>query len=406
VGSPVEVVFRREWGRAVAVVARLTDDLGLAEDAVSEAFAVALDRWSDGSVPSDPAAWLITVAKHRAVDLIRREAQRPRKEEAAVRLMADPEPPPPEGSIVDDRLRLIFTCCHPALDPSVHIALTLRTLCGLTTAQIARTFLMAEPAMAQRLVRARRKIRDAAIPYRVPADHELPDRVGSVARVVYIVFTEGHRVSVGDGIVRAELCLEAIRLARLLAGLCPDDPEVLGLLALTLLTDARRPARVTTEGRPVLLADQDRGTWDQVKIAEGQAILDRALRRQRPGPYQLQAAIAACHGAATDAADTDWVQIAALYGALERWEPSPVVSANRAVAVAMADGPAAGLAILDQVSTDERVRGWHLLQACRADLLRKLGRTAEARDAYEAALALGPPAAEREFLNDRLAELR
>jgi RNA polymerase sigma-70 factor (ECF subfamily) len=400
-----ETVFRREWGRAVAVVARLTDDLGLAEDAVQEAFAVALDRWAAGPLPRDPAGWLITVARNHALDQLRRESRRTRKEEAAMRMLSERDPPRPPGMIVDDRLRLIFACCHPALDPGTRVALTLRTLCGLTTAEIARSFLVSEPAMAQRLVRAKRKIRDAAIPFRVPADHELPDRISGVLRVIYLVFTEGHRASASARVVRDELCDEAIRLARLAAGLCPDDPEVLGLLATMLLTDARRPARETAAGHLVLLADQDRTLWGRARIDEGTQILDRAVRLRRPGPYQLQAAIAACHAAATDAGDTDWAEIAALYAALGRYEPSPVIHANRAVAVAMVEGPAAGLAVLDELRGDSRAEGWHLLHACRADLLRRLGRTAEAGDAYRAALALDPPPAEREFLTRRMSEV-
>jgi RNA polymerase sigma-70 factor (ECF subfamily) len=404
VTAEVESVFRREWGRAVAVVTRLTGDLGLAEDAVSEAFAMAVDRWAAGPLPTDPAGWLITVAKNHAVDLIRRESRRPGKEEAAARLLSEHDPPPPSGLIADDRLRLIFACCHPALDPGTRVALTLRTLCGLSTAQIARSFLVSEATMAQRLVRGKRKIRDAAIPFRVPADHELPGRTGGVLRVVYLVFTEGHRASAGPGVVTDELCDEAIRLARLLAGLRPADPEVLGLLALLLLTDARRRARTGPGGRLVLLADQDRGRWDRAKISEGARILDQAMALRRPGPYQLQAAIAACHAAAPQASGTDWAQIAALYAALASHEPTPVVHANRAVAVAMAEGPAAGLAILDELCADSCSANWHLVHACRADLLRKLGRTAEASDAYRAALALGPSPAEREFLTGRLAE--
>jgi RNA polymerase sigma-70 factor (ECF subfamily) len=405
VSSEVETVFRREWGRAVAVVTRLTGDLGLAEDAVQDAFAMALDRWPDGPPPSDPCAWLITVAKNNARDRLRREARRSRKEEAAMRLLGERAPPPPSGRVTDDHLRLIFACCHPALDPGVRVPLTLRTLCGLTTAEIAHVFLVSEATMAQRLVRAKRKIRDAAIPFRVPADHELPGRLGGVLRVVYLVFTEGHRASAAGRLVRDEMCDEAVRLARLLAGLCPDEPEVLGLLAMMLLTDARRPARTTTGGDIVLLQDQDRSRWDSAKMDEGTQVLDRAMRLRRPGPYQLQAAIAACHAAATQASDTDWAEIAALYAALAQWEPSPVVLANRAVAVAMADGPAAGLAVLDELHGDSRSEGWHLLHACRADLLRRLGRISEASDAYRAALALDPPPAEREFLARRLSEL-
>jgi RNA polymerase sigma-70 factor (ECF subfamily) len=404
VSSEVELVFRQEWGRAVAVLTRLTGDLGLAEDAVQEAFTLALGRWAEGPLPSDPPGWLITVARNHAVDRIRRESRRLAKEEAAARLLGGRDPPQLPGPVTDDRLRLIFACCHPALDPGIRVALTLRTLCGLTTAQIAKIFLVSEATMAQRLVRGKRKIRDAAIPFRVPAAPELPGRLGGVLRVLYLVFTEGHRPGAGPGVVAGELCDEAIRLARLLAGLCPSEPEVFGLLAMMLLTDARRPARTAAGGRLVLLEDQDRGLWDRAKINEGTRILDRAMRLRRPGPYQLQAAIAACHAAAMDAGDTDWAQIAALYAALASHEPTPVVQANRAVAVAMAEGPAAGLALLDGLGHDDRATGWHLLHACRADLLRRLGRTAEAADAYRAALALDPPPTEREFLTRRLAE--
>jgi RNA polymerase sigma-70 factor (ECF subfamily) len=387
------------------VVARLTDDLGLAEDAVQDAFAAAIDRWASEPLPSDPSGWLIAVAKNHAVDRLRREARRSAKEQAAMLLLGQRDPPPPAGIIVDDRLRLIFACCHPALDPGTRVALTLRTLCGLTTAEIARSFLVSEATMAQRLVRAKRKIRDAAIPLRVPADDELPGRIGGVLRVVYLVFTEGHQATAGPRVVRDELCDEAVRLARLLAGLRPEDPEVLGLLALLLLTDARRDARATADGRLVLLEDQDRSRWDRAKIGAGTQVLDRAVRLRKPGPYQLQAAIAACHTAAAHPGATDWAEIAALYGALARFEPTPVVHANRAVAVAMAEGPAAGLALLDKLRDDSQCQRWHLLHACRADLLRKLGRTAEATDAYRTALTLDPPPAEREFLAGRLAEI-
>jgi RNA polymerase sigma-70 factor (ECF subfamily) len=405
VTSQAEIVFRREWGRAVAVVARLTGDLGLAEDAVQDAFAAAVDRWASEPLPSDPSGWLIAVAKNHAVDRLRREARRSAKEQAAMLLLGQRDPPPPTGMIVDDRLRLIFACCHPALDPGTRVALTLRTLCGLTTAEIARSFLVSEPTMAQRLVRAKRKIRDAAIPFRVPAGDELPGRIGGVLRVVYLVFTEGHQATAGPRVVRDELCDEAVRLARLLAGLRPEDPEVLGLLALLLLTDSRRDARATADGHLVLLEDQDRSQWDRTKIGAGTQVLDRAVRLRKPGPYQLQAAIAACHAAAEHPGATDWAEIAALYAALARFEPTPVVHANRAVAVAMAEGPAAGLALLDKLRDDSQCQRWHLLYACRADLLRKLGRTAEASDAYRTALTLDPPPAEREFLAGRLAEI-
>lgn len=401
--SPAEIVFRREWGRAVAIVARLTGDLGLAEDAVQEAFAAAVGRWATEPLPADPSGWLIAVAKNSALDRLRREARRSGKERAAMLRLSEREPPPPPGRIADDRLRLIFACCHPALDPGIRVALTLRALCGLTTAEIARSFLVSEATLAQRLVRAKRKIRDAGIPYRVPGDDELPERVGGVLRVVYLVFTAGHRAAAGPRVIRDELCDEAIRLARLLAGLCPEDPEVLGLLALLLLTDARRGARAGE--RLVLLDEQDRGLWDRAMIDEGTRVLEQATRRRRPGPYQLQAAIAACHAAAEHPGATDWAEISALYAALARHEPTLVVQANRAVAVAMAEGPAAGLAILDELSEDSQGRRWHLLHACRADLLGKLGRTAEAGEAYRTALALDPPPAEREFLAGRLASL-
>jgi RNA polymerase sigma-70 factor (ECF subfamily) len=407
VTSPAEIVFRREWGRAVAIVARLTGDLGLAEDAVQEAFAAAVGRWAAGPLPADPSGWLIAVAKNSALDRLRREARRSGKERAAMLRLSERDPPPPPGRITDDRLRLIFACCHPALDPGIRVALTLRALCGLTTTEIARSFLVSEATLAQRLVRAKRKIRDAGIPYRVPGDDELPERVGGVLRVVYLVFTEGHRAAAGPRVIRDELCDEAIRLARLLAGLFSEDgledPEVLGLLALLLLTDARRDARAG-EGL-VLLDEQDRGLWDRAMIDEGTRILDRATRLRRPGPYQLQAAIAACHAAAEHPEDTDWAEISALYTALARHEPTLVVQANRAVAVAMAEGPAAGLAILDELREDSQGRRWHLLHACRADLLGKLGRTAEAGEAYRTALALDPPPAEREFLAGRLASI-
>jgi len=403
VTSPAEIVFRREWGRAVAIVARLTGDLALAEDAVQEAFAAAVGRWAAGPLPDDPSGWLIAVAKNSALDRLRREARRSGKERAAMLRLSERDPPPPPGRITDDRLRLIFACCHPALDPGIRVALTLHALGGLTAAEIARSFLVSEATLAQRLVRAKRKIRDAGIPYRVPGDDELPERVGGVLRVVYLVFTEGHRAAAGPRVIRDELCNEAIRLARLLAGLCPEDPEVLGLLALLLLTDARRGARAGE--RLVLLEEQDRSLWDRAMIDEGTRVLDRATRLRRPGPYQLQAAIAACHAVAEHPGATNWAEISALYAALARHEPTLVVQANRAVAVAMAEGPAAGLAILDKLREDSQGRRWHLLHACRADLLGKLGRTAEAGEAYRAALALDPPPAEREFLAGRLASI-
>jgi RNA polymerase sigma-70 factor, ECF subfamily len=310
----------------------------------------------------------------------------------------------PEGT--DDELALIFTCCHPALDPAARVGLTLRAVCGLTTAEIAAAFLVPEPTMAQRLVRAKRKIRQAGIAFRVPAPADLPQRLSAVLRVVYLVFTEGHLASRGDTLIRGDLCDQALRLARALAALLPGEPEVTGLLALLLLTDARRDARLTPDGEPVLLADQDRGRWDRAMIREGEALVERALRLGRPGPYQIQAAIAACHSGAATAAGTDWREIALLYGELIACEPTPMTEANRAVAVAMSEGPAAGLVILDTVSADARLARWPQLHIARAELLRRLGRRAEAIAAYETAMALEPPAPERAHLARRIRELR
>jgi RNA polymerase sigma-70 factor, ECF subfamily len=388
----------------VATVTRLVGgDLGLAEDAVQDACAAALDHWPEAGVPSDPRAWLVSVARHKALDRIRREARRPDKERAAMRDFGPPDLPPAAGT--DDELGLIFMCCHPALDPEVRVALTLRSVCGLTTAEIARAFLVPEPTMAKRLVRAKHKIRGAGIPLRVPGPDELEDRLAAVLRVVYLVFTEGHMASGGERLIREELCDTAIRLARALAGLLPGEAEVTGLLALLLLTDARRPARTDAHGDLVVLEEQDRSRWDRSLIAEGEALVTEALRQGRPGPYQLHAAIAACHSTAASAADTDWRQIAALYGELLRYEPSPVIEANRAVAVAMAEGPAAGLVILDTVAAHPQLRRWPQLHVARAELLRRLDRRAEAADAYRIALQLEPPAPERAFIGRRLAEL-
>jgi len=397
-------VFRAHWWAAVATVARLVGDLEVAEDAVQDACAAALTQWPAAGIPGQPRAWLISVARHKATDRQRRERRRPGKEaSAALQVTA----PGPEDwvSRTDDELGLIFACCHPALDPAVRVPLTLRSVCGLGTAEIAATFLVPEPTMAQRLVRAKRKIRQAGIALRVPSPSELPDRLGGVLRVVYLVFTAGHKPASGEAVVRGDLCEQAIRLARALTTLLPGEPEVTGLLALLLLTDARRGARVSDAGDLVLLADQDRARWDQAKITEGEAQLRQALRAQRPGAYQIQAAIAGCHCAAASAADTDWPEIAALYGELLRYEPTPVVAANRAAAVAMAEGPAAGLALLDGIGTDRQLARWPQLHIARGELLCRLGRRRDAARAYQTALDLAPAAPEREFIGRRIREL-
>jgi len=391
--SEIERVFTEEYGRAVAVLVRVFGDVDVAEEAVQDAFTTAVQRWPSTGLPPSPAGWIVTTARNRAIDRLRREASRQDRHAQAALLHARDEPTE-EGAVRDDRLRLIFTCCHPALATGVQVALTLRLLGGLTTAEIARAFLVPEPTMAQRLVRAKGKIRDARIPYRVPDEADLPDRLRAVLAVVYLIFNEGYTASAGDRLLREDLCAEAIRLGRLLAELMPDEPEVMGLLALMLLIESRRAARTTPGGDLVLLADQDRARWDRGLIAEGQAIVRRCLRRNQPGPYQIQAAINAVHSDAPAAAATDWSQILQLYDQLLSLAPSPVVALHRAVAVAEVSGPDAALALVDGLDLD----GYHLFHAIRADLLRRQGRNAEAALAYEAATARTENAAEREFL--------
>ncbi|MEU0032796.1 MULTISPECIES: RNA polymerase sigma factor [unclassified Streptomyces] len=406
----VASAFREEWGQVVATLIRVTGDWDLAEECAQDAFAQALDRWRRDGVPRRPGAWLTTTARHRALDVLRREAVGAERLREVAVLARHEGPYDPEheedGGVVDDRLRLIFTCCHPALPIEARVALTLRTLAGLTTPEIARAFLVPEATMAQRLVRAKRKIRNAGIPYRVPPAHLLPERTTGVLGVVYLLFNEGYAATSGADLVRTSLCAEAIRLARVLARLMPDEPEVLGLLALLLLHDSRRATRVDAAGELVTLEDQDRTAWDRAAIDEGAALLETALRRGRPGPYQIQAAIAACHTTAATAEETDWADIAALYGELARLVPSAVVRLNRAVAVGMAEGPAAGLALVAELERTGELDGYHLLAATRADLLRRTGRTAEAAEAYARALELVENAAERRFLERRLAECR
>ncbi|MGY6652999.1 RNA polymerase sigma factor [Amycolatopsis sp. TRM77291] len=395
--------FREESGQVIATLIRITGDWDLAEECVQEAFALALRTWPRDGVPAKPGAWLTTAARNRATDRIRREAVGAAKLREAAALDVPAEPDQDESGVHDDRLRLIFTCCHPALSLEGQVALALRTLAGLTTAEIARAFLVSEATMSQRLVRVKRKIRTAGIPYRVPPAELLPERTAAVLGMLYLLFNEGYSASAGTDLLRPDLSAEAIRLARILADLMPGEPEVLGLLALLLLHDARRSTRVDDEGTLVSLEDQDRGRWNTAEITEGTELLESALRRGVPGQYQIQAAIAACHATAAHAAETDWAQIAALYGELLRFVPSPVVELNRAVAVAMAEGPDAGLVLVDKLAGS--LPGYHLLPATRADLLRRLGRIEEAAGAYREALALAGTDVERAYLSGKLAEI-
>jgi RNA polymerase sigma-70 factor, ECF subfamily len=391
----------------VASVVRLTGDLAAAEDAAQEAFVAALDQWPVQGRPENPRAWLVATARHKALDRLRRETRRQAKELAAVEEAARAGPVAPASGVTDDdELALIFLCCHPALEAGLRVALTLRAVCGLSTAEVAAVFLVPEATMAKRLTRARRKISQAGIRFGTPDRDALPERLDAVLRVVYLVFTQGHRASRGELIVRGDLCDAAVRLARALRALLPGEPEVAGLLALLLLTDARRPARLDADGQQVLLENQDRDRWDRAMVAEGEAVLEAALLAGRPGPYQLHAAIAACHSTARRYADTDWRQIALLYGELVRLEPSPVVEANRAVAVAMAQGPAEGLAVLESVGRHPQLSGWPQLHLARADLLTRLGRDAEARGAYRVVLELDPSPSEQAFAERRLQGLQ
>ncbi|HEX9033348.1 MAG TPA: RNA polymerase sigma factor [Streptosporangiaceae bacterium] len=393
--TEIEHVFRQEYGRAVAVLVRHFGDIDIAEEAVQDAFAAAVQRWPTAGLPPSPAGWIITTARNRAIDRLRRDASRDDRQAQATLLHASTKPAE-ESAVPDDRLRLIFTCCHPALAQDVQVALTLRLLGGLSTAEIARAFLVPEPTMAQRLVRAKAKIRHAKIPYRIPGESDLPDRLRTVLAVVYLIFNEGYTASSGSRLTREDLAAEAIRLGRLLVELMPDEPEAMGLLALMLLIQARRSAR-TVGGALVTLADQDRELWDRELVEEGQAIVRRCVRRGQPGPYQIQAAINAVHSDAPTASATDWAQILQLYDRLIAAHPSPVVALNRAVAVAEVSGPGAALAELDKLD----LHRYYLFHAIRADLLRRLGRDAQAVLAYDAALALTANEAERAFLERR-----
>ena len=400
----IDAIYRAHSRRVFATLIRLLGDFDVAEEALHDAFRAALEQWPRDGVPANPRAWLVSTGRFKAIDGLRRRARFEPLPEGIEEHLAGAEDGPDGDEVEDDRLRLIFTCCHPALSPDAQVALTLREVCGLTTEEIARAFLAAAPTLAQRIVRAKAKIRDARIPYRVPSPPELPDRVESVLRVIYLVFNEGYSASSGESLTRAVLSAEAIRLGRLLAELLPE-PEALGLLALMLLQESRRAARTSPAGDLILLEDQDRSLWNAEYIAEGSALVEQSLRSRRFGPYTLQAAIAAVHAHAASAAATDWAEIVGIYDVLLHAEPSPVVELNRAVAVAMRDGPAAGLALVNGLLAQGELDGYHLAHSARADLCRRLGRTAEARAAYERAYALTLQEPERRFLERRLREL-
>ena len=402
-----ESVYRAESRRVFATLVRLLGDFDLAEEGLHEAFRAALEQWPRDGVPANPRAWLVSAGRFKAIDGIRGLARFVAIDDVAeqVEAIADDSPAWDDESIEDDRLRLIFTCCHPALSPDAQVSLTLREVCGLTTEEIAQAFLSAAPTLAQRIVRAKAKIRDARIPYQVPTPDELPERLDSVLRVVYLVFNEGYSASSGESLTRVDLSSEAIRLGRLLVELLPE-PEAIGLLALMLLQEARRAARASSTGELILLADQDRSLWNREQIMEGSALVERALASRRFGPYALQAAIAAVHAEATNAVATDWREIVGLYDLLLRAEPSPVVELNRAVAVAMRDGPAAGLELVDAILARGDLQDYRLAHAARADLCRRLGEIVQARASYERAIALTRQGPERRFLERRLIELR